>query len=414
MVKNMFINVDSENKKLKNSILALSAEAIAMKKKDNTTINATAGTMKNEDGSLYEFSCVEKVLKSLNVNQKFAYSDSSGSPAYNKAVIKTVFGKYIDEIRKTCYVESIPTPGGTGALNLAFNNYVGRGETVLLPNHMWENYLNCAKEMDFVPQTYLLFDEEGNFNDKDIDKQVNIIKQKQNRIMILVNDPCENPTGFCMTDDDYDRLIDISKNHPETKFIYLMDIAYFDFYNTDPDLVRSRFAKFKDMPDNALTLFTFSGSKSFGLYGLRIGSLIIMSKQEKEITMFLDANNFSCRVIWSSCSTLGMSLIENLVLNEDYNYLYEEEIKSVCSLLESRSIAFLKAAKEVGLKTLPYKRGFFICVPVDNPDEIRKKLHEDKVHLISTKCCLRIALCAINKDEAARLPAIIKNRLNNL
>ncbi len=136
-----------------------------------------------------------------------------------------------------------------------------------------------------------------------------------------------------------------------------------------------------------------------------------MSKEEKEAKAFIAANNFSCRVKWSSVSTSGMNIISKLVLNKEYKDQYEEEIKYVVSMLEERSLIFVEEAKKVGLTTLPYERGFFICVPVDNPDEIRKKLHEDKVYLISTKNCLRIALCSMTKSEAKRLPRIIKERL---
>jgi aromatic-amino-acid transaminase len=193
-----------------------------------------------------------------------------------------------------------------------------------------------------------------------------------------------------------------------------MDVAYFDFYNVNPDIIRSRYAKYKDMPNNALTLFVFSGSKSFGLYGLRIGALLCLSKDKEEVETFNRVNTFSCRAKWSSASTLGMSLIEKMVLDDNYRESYEEEVKYVCAMLEARSITFLEAAKEVGLKVLPYERGFFICVPVNNPNEVLEALHEDKVHIIATKTCLRIALCSVNKNEADRLPRLIKHRLDIL
>ena len=410
----MFINSCAKDKSLKNNILALAKEAAEAKKLDDMVINATSGTLKNEDGSLYVFSVVEKAMNSLSPNEKYAYVNSAGTPEYRNAVIQKVFGKFLDDIKKECYLDAIATPGGTGALNLAFTNYVDRGDVVLFPNHMWENYLNCAKEMEFIPQTYKLFDEEDRFNIKDIYEQVNAIKTRQKRIMILINDPCENPTGFCMVDEDYDNIIKLAKDNPDVDFVFLVDIAYIDFCNTNIDLVRNRFAKLKDLPDNAVTLFVFSGSKSFSLYGYRIGALLIMTKDEIEVKAFAEASNFSCRVKWSAVSTAGMNVITKLILNEEYNREYEKEVKYVVSMLEERSLVFLEAAKEVGLKVLPYKRGFFICVPVNNPEEIRKKLIENKVHLISTKSCLRIALCSMNKSEAKRLPKIIKDRLSKL
>ena len=408
----MFINKSSKDKKLKNNILALASDAANAKKIDKSVINSTSGIFKNEDGVLYEFDCVAKALKDLNVTEKFAYSNSEGTPSFRKAVLYSVFGKFVDDIEKECFMEAVPTPGGTGALNLAFINYVNQGETVLLPNHMWENYLNMGKDAGFNTDTYRLFNDEGLFDIDDLNSKIDGLKKSQKRIMMLINDPCENPTGFCMKDEDYDNLINIAKNNPNNDFIYLMDIAYFDFYNVNPDIIRSRFAKFKNIPSNALALFVYSGSKSFGLYGLRIGALIGLSKDENEINMFKDASSYTSRAKWSCASTLGINLIERLVLHDAYRFDYEEEVKLVCSMLEARSKAFLESAKKVGLKTLPYEKGFFICVPCDNPNEVLNALHEDKVHLVSTKSCLRVALCAISKEEAAKLPALIKARLN--
>lgn len=408
----MFINKDAENKKLQNNILALASEAVKAKKLDSSVINATSGMLKNEAGILYEFDCVAKALKDLTISEKFAYSNSEGTPNFKKAVLLSVFGKYLEDLQKECFMDVIPTPGGSGALNLAFTNYVNRGETVLLPNHMWENYLNFGKDMGFNPDTYRLFNNEDQFDIEDINHKIDEIKKSQKRIVILINDPCENPTGFCMKDEDYDSLLNIAKNNKNNDFVYLMDVAYFDFYNVNPDIIRSRYAKFKNLPSNAIALFIYSGSKSFGLYGLRIGALIGLSKDEDEIVSFKDASAFSSRSKWSCASTLGISLIERMVLHDEYRFDYEEEVKFVCSMLEKRSEAFLESAKKVGLKTLPYEKGFFICVPCKDPNVMMNALHEDGVHLIATRICLRIALCGINKEEAARLPAIIKRRLD--
>lgn len=409
----MIITNNAKKKELKNNILALAAKAKAAKKNDPTVINATTGMLKNEDGTLYEFDSVINVIKSLNVDEKFSYANSCGSPTYSRAVLFSIFGKYLDGIMKDCYLDCLPTPGGSGGLNLAFTNYVDKGETVLLPNHMWENYLSYGIEMGFQSETYCLFDDEGNFNIKDIKEKISAIGKKQKRIFLLINDPCENPTGFCMKEKDYDDLLKLSLDNQELDFVYLMDVAYFDFYNVNPDIIRSRYAKFKDIPSNALALFVFSGSKSFGLYGLRIGALVALSKDKKEIETFNTANTFSCRAKWSSASTLGMSIVEKLVLHDDYRSSYEEEIKYVCAMLEKRSLAFLKTAKEVGLKTLPYERGFFICVPCLNPEKLMNDLHNDGVYAVCTHSALRIALCAISKEEAERLPRIIKSRLDD-
>lgn len=408
----MIIKKESENKNLNNNILAIEAEAIKAKEEDRSVINSTTGMLKNEDGSLYVFESVKEVIEHLTSNEKFAYTNSLGTPEYKEAVLYSLFGKNLPIIKKTCYLESIVTPGGSGGLNLALSNYMDKGDTILLPNYMWENYLTYGVEMGFISDTYHLFNDQGLFDIDYLINKINILKDKQKRITILINDPCENPTGFCMKDEDYDSLIDIARNNPYNDFVYLLDVAYFDFYNVDQDIIRNRFSKFKDIPNNAIAFFVFSGSKSFGLYGLRVGALVALSHSEEEIKTFLSASNFSTRARWSDSSTLGMSIIEKLVLNDKYRLSYENEIKKVCKMLEDRCKVFLDQAKEVGLETLPYEKGFFICIPCSNPKRVAELLHQDKVYLIPTSTCLRVALCAINTKEAAILPKIIKERLD--
>ena len=133
----MFINKDAENKKLQNNILALASEAVKAKKLDSRVINATSGMLKNEAGILYEFDCVAKALKDLTISEKFAYSNSEGTPNFKKAVLLSVFGKYLEDLQKECFMDVIPTPGGSGALNLAFTNYVNRGDTITSTWSRW-------------------------------------------------------------------------------------------------------------------------------------------------------------------------------------------------------------------------------------------------------------------------------------
>ena len=91
----MFIAKQSKNKELKNNILALASKAKAAKSLDSNVINATIGMLKNEDGNLYEFQSVVSATKVLSEEDKFAYANSSGRPTYTKAVLYSIFGKYL-------------------------------------------------------------------------------------------------------------------------------------------------------------------------------------------------------------------------------------------------------------------------------------------------------------------------------
>lgn len=401
----MIINKESKNKELKNNILFLSQQATEAKKRDPNVINSTSGMMKNDDGSLYVFKSVKKANDLLNGSEKFAYQDTAGTPNFQEAVKKWVFKDRYEELKDDLRVVS--TPGGSGAIGILFANYLAKGETVLLPNHMWEIYLVYAKEFGIIADTYDLFDI------KSLILKMNYLKQKQDRITIILNDPCENPTGYCMKEEDYDELADYINNNPIQKFVIMLDMAYFDFYNQDGNIIRDRYYRFmQKLGDNALVLFAFSGSKTFGLYGLRIGALMLYSKDEEEKQYFYNSAIFSSRARWSSASTYGTNLITKIIEDKALFKEFEDELKDIVNILDERKAAFMEEALRVGLPILPYEKGFFVCVLCKDPEHLMNALHQDKVYLIVTKNCVRIALCAINKQEARVLPQIIKGRMS--
>jgi aspartate/tyrosine/aromatic aminotransferase len=174
-------------------------------------------------------------MEGLSDEEKFAYANSFGTPSFAQAVLLSIFGDHLSPMLQQCCLDAVATPGGSGALSLTFEHYANPGETILLPNHMWENYLNLSAERGLKSSVYRLFDETGHFDFDGLKKKAEFILKHQKRVLILLNDPCENPTGFCMEDRDYDALLDMARNDPEHDYVFAMDIAYFDFYDVLPE-----------------------------------------------------------------------------------------------------------------------------------------------------------------------------------
>ena len=386
--------------------MSLAQVAAHAKANNPKVINATIGMYNDKDNSFYTFKAVKEAMKDVDDYHAFSYSDTDGGKDFQDAIIKWVFKDYINEF-KSHYFGVVATPGGSGAIATTFQNYLESGDTVLLPNHMWETYITFLKERECSYQNYILTDSEGKFNIASLKEEIDKLSPIQNKIMIVINDPCHNPTGFCMSDEAYDELIELLNSYKNNSFVLLMDVAYFDFYNSDGNIIRARYAKLSKLDEHVLINFTFSGSKTFGLYGLRIGASIMLSKNISEVDCFKNAITYTARSNWSSVSSLGISIISKLVLNEKYNKMFEEEIKDVSLELTKRSEAFIKAANEIGLSLVPFERGFFVCVPSKDPVRLMKKLYEYDTYVVVTKSCIRIALCAINEEEAAKLPMII-------
>ena len=409
----MIIRKESENKKLSNNILSLAQIASKAKALNPKVINATIGMYNDSDNSFYTFKAVKEVLKTIDERSAFAYSDTDGGKDFHDAMVKWVFKDYNNDF-KNHYIGVVATPGGSGAIATTFQNYVDKGEKVLLPNHMWETYITFLNERECGYTRYTLTDDEGNFNLLSLEEEIVKIKDVQERILIVINDPCHNPTGFCMSDDDYEKLVDLLNKFTNNSFVLLMDIAYFDFYNQDRNIVRERYSKLSRLEKHVLINFAFSGSKTFGLYGLRIGASIMLSRDVAEIDCFKNAVTYTSRSNWSSTSSLGIAIISKLVLDETYNNMFVEEVKKVSYDLTLRSRAFIEVANEIGLPMLPFNQGFFVCVPTKDPVRLMRKLYDYDSYVVVTKSCIRIALCAINEEEARKLPRIIKNVMDEL
>ena len=121
-------------------------------------------------------------------------------------------------------------------------------------------------------------------------------------------------------------IVDLGKVDKNMTASKTIDKSGFDFYDVDRNIIRKRFGKLSNLNDNISINFAFSGSKSFGLYGLRIGANILFSKNQEEVCNFSNAITYTARSNWGSSSRLGISIVEKLVLNDEYYELFKDEI----------------------------------------------------------------------------------------
>jgi aspartate/tyrosine/aromatic aminotransferase len=397
----------------KSNIITLGAIAKEMKKKDPEVVNATIGMLYDEEGKLFVFDSVNKALNLLTDDEKYAYASTPGSPMYHEAVKRWIFQDYYDEITSSLYVGVTATPGGSGAISNTFANYLNPDEKALLPNYMWGNYKQFTYESFSSYDTYNLFNANGGFNLDDLKKKMYEHKQSQNRVVLVISDPCHNPTGYTMTSDEWDGVISLINeiSSDNTPVVLLLDMAYIDYDYRGLKATRDNLLKLKNLNDDILTVLAFSGSKTLALYGVRIGAMVGLSKNKENIEDFNRANKFSSRAKWSNSTNLGANLISKIMLDQEMLESFKLELTKSRETLLKRATVFLEECQKVGLKTLPFKCGFFITIPCDNPDETYKKLVERKIHCIPMGNVIRVTISAISLDECKKLPKEIKECL---
>ncbi|MDD3122189.1 MAG: pyridoxal phosphate-dependent aminotransferase [Candidatus Izemoplasmatales bacterium] len=399
----------ARDKQLESNILQISQDAKALKKQYTDVIDGTVGMLHHEEGNIFKFSVVDDLLHHLSDPEMYQYAPVRGTKAFTEGVFDWVFGPLAKKMREQFKYCVIPTTGGSGAISNTFFNFNDFGQKVLIPNHYWTPYENFAYEANIELKTFLMYDDMNRFNQIDFKEQAFELAKKQNRLCVLLNDPCNNPTGLCMTKEDWQLVISVlndvaSRNIP---VILIQDIAYIDYQMKSTEFSRDNFITYTDLHENILAVVVFSGSKTFSMYGFRIGAQIGLSKNQDILNHFIRVGDYSVRARFSSVSEPAMSVIGKIFSEPIYRQQFVDEINVARKLLKDRALLFLNESEKNDLEILPYCGGFFISI-ITNNKNIFKDLVKEHVFVIPMGNLIRIAISSLKLSEIPRLVKILK------
>lgn len=380
----------------------------------DSVINSTLGTFFGEDEKLGVLETVNKTYRELQSPDIFGYAAGvSGSAEYKKAVKKSVFGEFCDYITENSSVDVAATPGGTGAIYSAFKAYGNDGNTVLLPEYMWDAYVHITGANSLNNVTYKLFDGDK-FNVADFSKKLLEVVKRDGRVLAVINDPCQNPTGYCLSYEEWEEVVKILREASEYGDVILInDIAYIDYDFRGREKSREFMKLFIGLPENIVVTFAYSMSKSFTSYGLRTGAIVALSSSKKVIDEFTVVAEYLCRSSWSNVSRGGMALLSKAYEDTQIIDNINKERDEWVELLKERARIFTKEAKKVGLEICPFRGGFFITVPLEkNKNEIVEDLKTKKTFVLPIKKGLRVAICSISCKKLEILPKLIKESID--
>ena len=210
-----FLKKTRNTSELVDTVFSLAAKA--KNDLDPNSVNATIGTLCDEDGQLFAFDSVFDPYDKLPHRLKAAYASAfKGNDNYRQAVLNWVLRDKKIQLNK----EIIATPGGTGAVSLAFSNFLEPGQTVLIPEIAWPVYQLMANENGLKAVSYSLF-EEDHFNITNLKQLILENLQSQDKLILLINDPCQNPTGYSLSISEWQELIFFLNSLPKNKQIIL-------------------------------------------------------------------------------------------------------------------------------------------------------------------------------------------------
>ena len=377
---------------------------------EDKVINATIGSLLDDNKNLVVMSSVEKTIKTLSGKEYAEYAPIAGTPGFKDAIKRAAFSGY--EIKSHTAV--VATPGGTGAIRNTIANYSCPGDKVLTHNWHWAPYTSISAEMGRSLEHFEMFDENGNFNINDFEYKVKKLIKNQEHLVIIINTPANNPTGYSLSMDDWygiKRVLD--DVDMDKKVALLVDVAYIDF--AGEDLETREFLKVVDnLRANILPIVAYSASKTFSLYGFRCAAMICLAHNPEIAEEFERVCTFSSRASWSNSPRAPQTVIEKIYADEKLLEEARQERKGDREMLLARGRAFDEKAKKVGLEIVPFRAGFFVTIPCKDSDALCAALEKKNVFLVPITGGARVSVASITESECRKLPAIIKETIDEL
>ena len=383
-----FIKENADVTPIVDTVFSVVRQAAAAKQEfgEDEVVDATIGSLYDESGKLVAMKSVFDNFNNIDNRIKAKYAGAFlGNETYRKSVTDWVIGN------SGCTLHSsvVATPGGTGAVNLTIDLCLSEGQTLVIPNIAWGSYAIMANNAGINVKRYEMFDGDA-FNLNSFMNVCREVMNEQKKLVVVINDPCHNPTGYSMSKEEWSKVIEFVNELSEIgSVVVLNDIAYLD-YSYDLNEVRSYMECFNNITNNVLVAIAFSCSKLMTSYGLRCGAAILLGKDEASVKVVEGSYEKAARSLWSNVNNSAMENFYEVVTNRYDEFMKEKQ--GYIDVLRERSSIVVTEAKACGLPIYPYKEGFFVTIRCEN--ELRDKYHaallNEKIFTVKVNNGIRI------------------------
>ena len=271
-------------------------------------VNLGVGVYYDDNGKLPLLKCVQAAEATMAEAPKpRGYLPIEGIAAYDSAVKALVFGANSEPVTSG-RVATAQGIGGTGGLKIGadFLKKLSPDAKVLISDPSWENHRGLFMQAGFVVESYPYYDAAK--HGVNFDGMLAALKAADAGTIVVLHACCHNPTGYDITSAQWDEVIDAIKANNLTPFL---DMAYqgFGFGITEDGAAIGKFVA------AGLSFFvSTSFSKSFSLYGERVGALSVLCASKDEAEKVLSQLKLVIRTNYSNPATHGGTVVA-MVLN---------------------------------------------------------------------------------------------------
>ena len=311
-------------------------------------VNLGIGVYLDENGQMPLMECVRAAEDRLAAAAKpHAYLPIDGLPDYVRLVRELVFGADSPAVAQG-RIATAQSLGGTGALKVGadFIATLSPGSPVLISDPSWENHRAIFTRAGFTVGTYRYYDAEA--KGIDVDGMIADLEAARPGTVVVLHACCHNPTGYDLTPEQWDRVIGVIADHDLIPFL---DMAYQGFGAgvAEDGAVISRFVA-AGLPVFVSTSF----SKSFGLYGERIGALHIVCRDAEEATRVLSQVKICIRTNYSNPSTHGAAIVASVLGDPTQRASWEQELGRMRDRIKQMRTRLVDALRAEGIEDMDF------------------------------------------------------------
>ena len=355
-----------------------------------TKVNLGMGVYSDDTGKIPLLGAVKQAEAQLNAaSMARGYLPIDGIVKYNLAVQTLLFGSDSPLI-KAQRVATVQALGGTGALKVGadlLRRFVPDAQ-VWISDPSWENHRALFESAGFTVNHYPYYDPES--HGVRFEEMLATLRSLPAASVVVLHACCHNPTGVDLSAERWDQVI---KACVDGKLVPFLDIAYQGFgdgIEADAAVVRQFATSGIDF------LVSSSFSKSFSLYGERVGALSVVAQDKDEAARILSQLKRVVRTNYSNPPTHGGSVVAAILTNPELRAQWEAELAVMRDRIRAMRTGLVERLTQRGVKRdfsfVTRQRGMFSYSGL-TPQQVDRLRDEFGIYAISTG---RICLASVN------------------
>ena len=358
-----------------------------------TKVNLGVGVYYDDNGKIPLLAAVKAAEKArLETMPPRGYQPIEGLNAYNQAVQNLLFGAG-SELLTAGRVITAEALGGTGALKIGadFLKRISPNAKVYISDPSWENHRALFESAGFVVENYPYYDAAT--------RGVNFAGMKSfleglaAGSIIILHACCHNPTGADLSDAQWQEVVDVCKAKGLVPFLDMAYQGFADGIDADAVAVRAFSA-------SGLQFFVSSSfSKSFSLYGERVGALSVVTASKEESTRVLSQVKRVIRTNYSNPPTHGGAVVAAVLSTPELRQMWEDELAGMRDRIRAMRVALVDRLKAKGVAQdfsfVVKQRGMFSYTGLTSA-QVDVLRNEFGIYAVGTG---RICLAALNNKN---------------